>query len=105
MSYAVVITSEGATQSGSGCEGWDVEVDDTPRGDTQQIFDSEIREKARFCDGDDAYWLVGVSGENVKDGCGQDMLDNSVITNCLQYRVYYEMLQGWDILNGEEENW
>ena len=46
--------------------------------------------------------LIGVSGEDVTDGCGQDLTQGDVISNCILYRVYYDMLQGWDAIDGTQ---
>lgn len=47
--------------------------------------------------------LLAVSGQALDSACGQDMTDNSAMSNCYFYRVTYDMLKGWDELDGT--NW
>jgi len=99
--YPVIATSSGTEQKGQGCEGWDPAVEDNVDEAVMFSFTDDAKKDARFCDGDNAFWLVGIRVSELDDDCGQSNLLNTP-TDCFFHAGVFEIPKGWDTLDGSQ---
>jgi len=64
-------------------------------------FTDDAKKDARFCDGDNAFWLVGIRVSELDDDCGQSNLLNTP-TDCFFHAGVFEIPKGWDTLDGSQ---
>ena len=104
-------TGDGVEQKGTGCQGYsprDTVFDDTTRlafgGD--EGAEDDVTKAARFCDGDHAFWLVGVKTIDWSGTCERKRSPQRQFgdpqPHCNKKEAAFDLLHGWDQLDGTQ---
>ncbi|KAK3700719.1 hypothetical protein LTR37_015801 [Vermiconidia calcicola] len=93
----VILTDAGLTQEGTGCESWRLPDNDREADENAFSFSDEASTNGFICDGDHAYWLMGMRYKNSQCLKKRQVLPS---VQCFPALLEFETLQGLTELDG-----